>query len=46
MLFFNKTSKDILWKHELEDIASKNTKRHFKGCEINKDYFDKIIKLL
>jgi site-specific DNA-methyltransferase (adenine-specific) len=27
-------------------IASKNTKRQFKGCEISKEYFDKIIKIM
>jgi site-specific DNA-methyltransferase (adenine-specific) len=27
-------------------IAAKNTNRKFKGCEINKEYFDKIIELL
>jgi site-specific DNA-methyltransferase (adenine-specific) len=27
-------------------IASKNTKRKYLGCEISKEYFDKIIKLL
>jgi len=27
-------------------IACKNTKRNFKGCEISKEYFDKVIELL
>ena len=27
-------------------IACKNTKRHFKGCEISKEYYDKMLKLL
>jgi len=27
-------------------IASKNTKRNFKGCEVSKEYYDKIIKIL
>ena len=27
-------------------IASKNTKRKFKGCEISKEYFDKIMKII
>ena len=27
-------------------IASKNTNRKYKGCEISKEYFDKIVKLL
>uniref|UniRef100_A0A6C0HP30 C2H2-type domain-containing protein n=1 Tax=viral metagenome TaxID=1070528 RepID=A0A6C0HP30_9ZZZZ len=27
-------------------IASKNTKRKFKGCEISTEYFDKVIKLI
>jgi DNA modification methylase len=27
-------------------IASKNTNRNYKGCEISKEYYDKIIKLL
>jgi site-specific DNA-methyltransferase (adenine-specific) len=27
-------------------IASKNTKRHFKGCEMSKEYFDKINELI
>ena len=27
-------------------IACKNTKRNFKGCEISKDYYDKIKKLI
>ena len=27
-------------------IACKNTKRNFKGCEIAKEYYDKIIELL
>ena len=27
-------------------IACKNTKRRFKGCEISKEYFDKIIEIL
>lgn len=27
-------------------IASKNTKRKFKGCEISEEYFDKIMKLV
>jgi site-specific DNA-methyltransferase (adenine-specific) len=27
-------------------IASKNTKRKFKGCEINKEYFDKVVTLI
>ena len=27
-------------------IACKNTNRHFKGCEINKEYYDKIIALI
>ena len=27
-------------------IAAKNTKRNFKGCEISKEYYDKIMKLL
>jgi site-specific DNA-methyltransferase (adenine-specific) len=27
-------------------LACKNTKRQFKGCEISKDYFDKIMKLI
>lgn len=27
-------------------IACKNTKRNFKGCELNKEYFDKSISLL
>ena len=27
-------------------IASKNTKRIYKGCEISKEYYDKMIKLL
>lgn len=26
-------------------FACKNTKRNFKGCELNKEYYDKIIKL-
>jgi len=27
-------------------IASKNTKRKFKGCEISTEYFDKVMKLI
>jgi site-specific DNA-methyltransferase (adenine-specific) len=27
-------------------IACKNTKRHFKGCEISKEYYDKILEIL
>ena len=27
-------------------LACKNTKRNFKGCEIDKTYYDKIIELL
>jgi len=27
-------------------IASKNTKRKFRGCEISKEYYDKIIQLI
>jgi len=27
-------------------IACKNTKRNFKGCEISKDYYDKILEIL
>lgn len=27
-------------------LAAKNTKRRFKGCEISKEYFDKIMKLV
>ena len=27
-------------------LACKNTKRNFKGCEISKEYFDKIIELI
>jgi site-specific DNA-methyltransferase (adenine-specific) len=27
-------------------LACKNTNRKFKGCEISKEYYDKIIKLL
>ena len=27
-------------------IASKNTKRKFKGCEISKEYFDKVMELV
>ena len=27
-------------------LASKNTNRHFKGCEIDADYYDKAIQLL
>ena len=27
-------------------IACKNTKRNFKGCEISKEYYDKILKIL
>ena len=27
-------------------IASKNTNRKYKGCEISKEYYDKIVKLL
>lgn len=27
-------------------FACKNTKRNFKGCELSKEYYDKIIKLL
>ena len=27
-------------------IAAKNTKRNFKGCEISKEYYDKIIKII
>ena len=27
-------------------IASKTTNRKFKGCEINKDYYDKILTLI
>ena len=27
-------------------LASKNTKRNFKGCELNKAYYDKIVPLL
>ena len=27
-------------------IASKNTKRNFKGCEISKEYYDKILEIL
>ena len=27
-------------------IAAKNTKRNFKGTEISKEYYDKIIKLI
>lgn len=27
-------------------IACKNTKRKFKGCEISKEYFDKVMKLI
>ena len=27
-------------------IASKNTKRNFKGCEVSKEFYDKLIKLV
>jgi site-specific DNA-methyltransferase (adenine-specific) len=27
-------------------LACKNTKRHFKGCEISKEYFDKVMTLI
>jgi DNA modification methylase len=27
-------------------IACKNTKRNFKGTELNKEYYDKVIKIL
>ena len=27
-------------------IACKNTNRQFKGCEISKEYYDKVIKLV
>lgn len=27
-------------------IAAKNTKREFKGCEVNKEYYDKIKKMI
>ena len=27
-------------------IACKNTNRHFKGCEINKEYYDKVMALI
>ena len=27
-------------------FACKNTKRHFKGCEISKEYYDKMVSLL
>jgi DNA modification methylase len=27
-------------------IAAKNTNRQFKGCEISKEYYDKLIKLI
>jgi len=27
-------------------IACKNTKRNFKGCEISKEYYDKILEIL
>jgi site-specific DNA-methyltransferase (adenine-specific) len=27
-------------------LACKNTKRHFKGCEISKEYFDKVMRLI
>jgi site-specific DNA-methyltransferase (adenine-specific) len=27
-------------------IACKNTKRNFKGCEISKEYYDKILQIL
>jgi site-specific DNA-methyltransferase (adenine-specific) len=27
-------------------IACKNTNRHFKGCEISKEYYDKILELI
>mgnify|MGYP001287457046 CR=1 FL=1 len=27
-------------------MASKNTNRKFKGCELNKEYFDKVNEIL
>lgn len=27
-------------------LACKNTKRNFRGCEISKEYYDKILKVL
>ena len=27
-------------------LACKNTKRQFKGCEISKEYFDKVMTLI
>jgi site-specific DNA-methyltransferase (adenine-specific) len=27
-------------------IAAKNTNRKFKGCELSKEYYDKIIKII
>ena len=27
-------------------IACKNTNRLFKGCEINKEYFDKVMEII